>query len=331
MVCPQYPEFSYFSASPLLSDKRLYPLFFRYIMSYSITINSMISHISYFGWTKVGMLAATSSTYPVITRGHNVDLALLQGVTIYDPTGPATWQFYQAWYPRFINFVNFTLTNEPGLYYDLNPSETDPTAQDYPANLFLDAATYPAIVSQASYDATMVLANVWENLIVEHGTTGEALANGSLTSFVTMDKISAQVASVINQSLLGIHVSHTGDAIPSMIVAAQIRGFDPSNYFFGAAGIYVNLTTGDTYGFYTKPSWWIWQGNANRSFYDIPIDYPKSFDDYVDWKSVFTRAVHYVSIVVGILCLVITALFVHYIKKAVLLAATQGVSAHLDF
>ncbi|XP_041443712.1 extracellular calcium-sensing receptor [Xenopus laevis] len=54
----RYPQISYFATSPLLSDRYLFPSFFRTIPSDEFQMRGLAQMVSYFGWSWVGLLAS---------------------------------------------------------------------------------------------------------------------------------------------------------------------------------------------------------------------------------------------------------------------------------
>uniref|UniRef100_A0A6I8R153 G-protein coupled receptors family 3 profile domain-containing protein n=1 Tax=Xenopus tropicalis TaxID=8364 RepID=A0A6I8R153_XENTR len=53
----RYPQISYFATNPILSDRNLFPSFFRTIPSDEFQMRGLAQLISYFGWTWVGLVA----------------------------------------------------------------------------------------------------------------------------------------------------------------------------------------------------------------------------------------------------------------------------------
>ncbi|XJO77971.1 hypothetical protein BDV3_002478 [Batrachochytrium dendrobatidis] len=55
LTCPSTPGFSVGAAGDQLSDKTLYPLFFRYATTWSQKLNVQIGFFKYFGWDRIAM------------------------------------------------------------------------------------------------------------------------------------------------------------------------------------------------------------------------------------------------------------------------------------
>uniref|UniRef100_F6Q1L2 G-protein coupled receptors family 3 profile domain-containing protein n=1 Tax=Xenopus tropicalis TaxID=8364 RepID=F6Q1L2_XENTR len=53
----RYPQISYFATNPILSDRNLFPSFFRTIPSDEFQMRGLAQLVSYFGWSWVGLLA----------------------------------------------------------------------------------------------------------------------------------------------------------------------------------------------------------------------------------------------------------------------------------
>ncbi|KAL2919155.1 hypothetical protein HK105_201429 [Polyrhizophydium stewartii] len=178
-----------------------------------------------------------------------LDASLLQGVGyIRFTTGPFfTDPYLQAWLPRFQSTVAWAVANEPQLYQDLRLNETDTTQQDHPTNFFFDdpgTNQLPSYMVLAGYDATLGMAQAFEKLISESGTTGQALANGSLTSRLTLDRMLAPLQGA--KSLTGMTTfTPQGDPVVNPLTFNLFRGTALTDLGILAANITLDAATGN--------------------------------------------------------------------------------------
>nr|KAJ3420609.1 hypothetical protein HK105_005478 [Polyrhizophydium stewartii] len=340
------------------SSISLYPLYFRYVSTFTQLAGGIAAQFKYFGWSKIGIVSASSSIYPTVLstyvdvfKGYGVsvlatvilpdydssvstmyypqirqpfeflrqtglriffasvppqqimdvmmaanktglvgrdyytalDPMLLRGVAlIQNIQGPFFDDpYYQSWKPRFDTFLAHTLAYETSLYHDINPSQTDPTAQDYPSSFFFDdpgTNQYPAFFLLAGYDGMWTIARTLERAIVRSGLDGMALANGSLAPFVKLSDV-IDIAANMN-TLVGVKsLTSSGDASPDPLYLSQLTGatFGMNSAVRVAVIEYNSTTAKSTVG--------------NRTFFDFPIDYPPANNDYVDPQSSITVAV----------------------------------------
>eukprot|EP00842_Homolaphlyctis_polyrhiza_P000600 jgi/Hompol1/1540/HPOL_005623-RA len=101
---------------------------------------------------------------------------------------------FTAELPSFRAFLNYSVNSptEMAYYHDKPPTTAGRLgyfAGNPPAN------TLPQRSSLPGYDMAYVLANLWEQIIVAQGSTGQALASGQLNQYITLDKIIASIAS----------------------------------------------------------------------------------------------------------------------------------------
>ncbi|KAL2918186.1 hypothetical protein HK105_202113 [Polyrhizophydium stewartii] len=396
---------AYASASQL-SNKKIYPLYFRYVSSFAQMILGTVAQFKYFGWTNVGLISAQSGIYPTVVPtfldifpSHGVSVlatvilpdydssvstmyypqirqpfeflrqtglriffasvppqqimdvmmaanktglvgrdyywATIQNGISIDPTTAKRWDtaldpmllrgvaliqniqgpffddpYYQSWKPRFDTFLAHTLAYETSLYHDINPSQTDPTAQDYPSSFFFDdpgTNQYPAFFLLAGYDGMWTIARTLERAIVRSGLDGMALANGSLAPFVKLSDV-IDIAANMN-TLVGVKsLTSSGDASPDPLYLSQLTGATfGMNSAVRVAVIEYNSTTAKS-TFVPNQAAFIWVGN--RTFFDFPIDYPPANNDYVNRRSP-SQSFKCLSLA-SIMCLLCSAFYLTY-------------------
>ncbi|KAH6566166.1 hypothetical protein BASA62_006855 [Batrachochytrium salamandrivorans] len=63
MACPEAISFSALAGGDLLSNKELYPRFWRYVTPWGSTLRAQAVHYVYFGWTSIGMVSSQNFEY----------------------------------------------------------------------------------------------------------------------------------------------------------------------------------------------------------------------------------------------------------------------------
>eukprot|EP00842_Homolaphlyctis_polyrhiza_P003585 jgi/Hompol1/4227/HPOL_003522-RA len=168
----------------------------------------------------------------------------------------------------------------------------------------------------------------FDGVITAQGSNGAALANYSLSPFITLSGIASVIATLAPNSLTTAQIfPNTGDLNPGQMVALQSRGLTISNALYSrAATIQFNSTTGEPTLFSPTPS--NWSGRDNRSFSDVPKDFAEPVDDYVAWESAIARTVHVLSLI-EVLCTIIgIVLYANYVRKMWIFTLIQGSDKH---
>ncbi|KAL2918188.1 hypothetical protein HK105_202115 [Polyrhizophydium stewartii] len=388
---------AYASASQL-SNKKIYPLYFRYVSSFAQMILGTVAQFKYFGWTNVGLISAQSGIYPTVVPtfldifpSHGISVlasvtfpdykasistmyypqirqpfeflrqsglriffvaaaanqivdvmlaanqtgligrdyywATIQNAITVDPALALRWEttpdpmvlrgvsliqnlqgpffddpFYLSWKPRFDSYVAHTLAYEKNLYRDMNPSQTDPTKQDYPASFFFDdpgSNQYPAFYTLGGYDGMWAVARALERAIANSGRDGAALANGSIAQYVKLSDVIDIVATT--NTLIGVtNLTANGDASPDPLILSQFTGesfgMDSVN---NVAVFEFNDTTGES-------------TVGDRAFLDFPIDYPPANNDYVNLTSPLAIVLIVLCLLASIMCLLCSAFYLAY-------------------
>nr|KAJ3420066.1 hypothetical protein HK105_006156 [Polyrhizophydium stewartii] len=157
-----------------------------------------------------------------------VDPMLLRGaIFISPPTGPFfSDPYFQAWRPRFQSMVSWTLSNDLASYTEISATQTDPTKQNYPSSFFYDdpgTNSSPALATMIGYDSITKLVIAFEQLLEDTGSTAQDLANGLLTSNLTLARLLAPFDGL--HSLSGFsRFTANGDPGVSPFVVMQHRG-----------------------------------------------------------------------------------------------------------
>ncbi|KAJ1328699.1 hypothetical protein BSLG_009934 [Batrachochytrium salamandrivorans] len=104
LTCPNAPGFSVGAAGDILSDKTLYPLFFRYATSWGTKLYAQISYFQYFGWTRIALISSTYSVYQTAARLYistytNFGIEISASVQLPDP--PETGHYFPIIKPTF--------------------------------------------------------------------------------------------------------------------------------------------------------------------------------------------------------------------------------------
>ncbi|KAL2914841.1 hypothetical protein HK105_205583 [Polyrhizophydium stewartii] len=398
MVCPKYHQFSTNSAIPALSDKTIYPLFFRFVTNLGQKIRISVSIFKYFGWSKIGMVYGASGLWPpsaatalqyfpqagidivaiykvpdyksslsqyyypqikagfeylrstnirvfllavsssniidIMMAANRTDLvgpnyvwvSIQSGVT-YDTAGQARWDttldpsvmrgvlltssqagpfasdpFYQAWFTRMQAFVSYSIANDASLYTTMNFAQTNTKSPDYPQNFFFDdpgTNTLPSSNVLIGYDGMMAIARAWEAAIIKAGTNGQALANGSLLSSISLNDVTSQLG--IYANVYGIKVfASSGDPVVNPYFVNQIDGTSLAGGTINTGTMFVDPVSGAAM-FTPDPAKFFWSGN--RSFSDVPISYVPSSTEYPDWASPGVRFMIAISSLASLYCL----------------------------
>ncbi|KAL2920079.1 hypothetical protein HK105_200145 [Polyrhizophydium stewartii] len=383
LVCPTIPLFSMWAQTSKLSDKRLYPRFWRYTLPYASLIESLVPMIQYFGWSKVGLVTMNdgifpeTATYfnsilpayginvvspvkivkynPAVSRlyydqvareysflkstglrifianvdatvlgdtmmsakkagiwGRNYDtpfdMSLLRGlIMIQSNIGPfLNDPYFQSWLPKFNAFRRSEIANNAALYPAINFQQTNPYAPDGPVSCFFDDPGMnqrPAVDVIGGYDGVMTLARAWDKAgraaINDAGTTGRALANGSLAGAITLAAI---VGDANNQpSLTGLRFTSIGDPSADRTRVAQIDISGGSMLVVTTGVIGFDPATDEPATFAPNASKFIWPGN--RTFEDVPIDFPPQAIDYASISETGVRVVLACAAIVAVVCL----------------------------
>ncbi|KAL2915151.1 hypothetical protein HK105_205257 [Polyrhizophydium stewartii] len=409
LICPKVPTFSSTAATTALSDKSLYPKFYRSQIPVTQGILTMIAMFRYFGWRKTGIAYGASGLfpesgdaskqlfpiygiqvltsikvpdydstisqlyYPQIKSQYNflaqtklrilcaffdtsavIDFAMAANrsgligrdyvwfslnTPSYDSNAQLRWDtpldpslfrsmlipsfesfpnpsdpYYIAFFPRFQAFATWTIANQANLYRDINFAQTDTRQQDYPPNFFYaDPPTdsIPSTGTIAAYDSVRALAYTLERVIVEANTTGAALANGSLTSSITLAKL---IDDYSHKPMLVNFAAFTpqGDPVPNPFVMSIMRGEGLRDTFDTAANVTIDSITG-VGNVSLDESKFFWSGN--RSFNDVPIDSAPEKEDFVKITDGVVIVLVYMAILVVLLC-VSAAAFVFFMEKS---------------
>ncbi|KAL2920097.1 Carrier protein, mitochondrial [Polyrhizophydium stewartii] len=387
LVCPTIPLFSMWAQTSKLSDKRLYPRFWRYTLPYASLIESLVPMIQYFGWSKVGLVTMNdgifpeTATYfnsilpayginvvspvkivkynPAVSRlyydqvareysflkstglrifianvdatvlgdtmmsakkagiwGRNYDtpfdMSLLRGlIMIQSNIGPfLNDPYFQSWLPKFNAFRRSEIANNAALYPAINFQQTNPYAPDGPVSCFFDDPGMnqrPAVDVIGGYDGVMTLARAWDKAgraaINDAGTTGRALANGSLAGAITLAAI---VGDANNQpSLTGLRFTSIGDPSADRTRVAQIDISGGSMLVVTTGVIGFDPATDEPATFAPNASKFIWPGN--RTFEDVPIDFPPQAIDYASISETGVRVVLACAAIVAVVFLAFAA------------------------
>ncbi|XP_073510934.1 extracellular calcium-sensing receptor-like [Phyllobates terribilis] len=171
----RYPQISYFSTSPVLSNRNLYPSFFRTIPSDAIQYKGLAELILYFGWTWVGLLA-TDNDYgqpgiqiikqEIVQAGACV--AFIENIITGKPNRGA---------PRIVNVIKdssakvvLVLSSD----FDFMPVVEELTKQNVTGKIWIASESW----------STSILLNKEKFQPVLKGTIGFAIHGGQMAGFV---------------------------------------------------------------------------------------------------------------------------------------------------
>ncbi|KAL2912649.1 hypothetical protein HK105_207865 [Polyrhizophydium stewartii] len=249
---------------------------------------------------------------------HNYDLkdrwdtpwdpAVLRGVCkpSFDTSPLYDDPYFVQWVARFSQFRNFTVTNESSLYPSLNPSRNDIYMPDDSRSFGYDdpgSNISPSITIRSSYDAMVRfaravekvllvpdwrLAHPWsarlkltrfpKKIVSDRGSTAKAYANGSISSAMTLARLTTPFEGT-TPLMRAVQYTSQGSALPKLFTMQQFEG---TSLFGGwgivTADIEIDPITGEG-KFMPDKAKFMWAGN--RSFDDVPRDYPPIVEDYV--------------------------------------------------
>ncbi|XP_077118671.1 extracellular calcium-sensing receptor-like [Ranitomeya variabilis] len=171
----RYPQISYFSTSPFLSNRNLFPSFFRTIPSDTFQSRGLAELIIYFGWTWVGLLA-TDNDYgqsgiqvvkqEIVQAGACV--AFIENIMTGQPNRGA---------PRIVNVIKdssakvvLVLSSD----FDFMPVVEELTKQNITGKIWIASESW----------STSILLNIEEFQPVLMGTIGFAIHGGQMFGFV---------------------------------------------------------------------------------------------------------------------------------------------------
>ncbi|KAI8927470.1 periplasmic binding protein-like I [Entophlyctis helioformis] len=254
-------------------------------------------------WTTVQTSIAASADFATKWGNATLNPEILRGFTLVrsgsnlDASDPA----FTAWLPNFQAAVADAIANHAQNYVFMDVLDTDPTSQFSPPNLFYDdpgTNELPADLLVKAYDATHIMAKVWEKWIQAANSDGPSLANRTLGSRYNLKDMLDEARAYHPLSGLTLFTPE-GDPVPQKILLGVNTGQRVASFVYAGEYI-VNSTTGRANLTIDKTKF-VWFGN--RSFSDVPIDFLPPVEDYVSWKSPLTMAILVIALLVGIWCL----------------------------
>ncbi|KAI8928251.1 periplasmic binding protein-like I [Entophlyctis helioformis] len=248
----------------------------------------------------------TPQTYASITTeteamwGGPIDRSVLTGVSFLsnDQTPPTANTYLDAWKLRFEAAVQNMIANEAALYPAFDFNDTNPMSERNP--LFVvydDLGKWEVIASGAklTYDGLMTLITVWDNVINQHNTTAQAVANGSLHDAIILPDI-LKVASRHEQAVWPSRFTPVGDLSADPMIIMQYN----DNFDLVTVGV---LRVDDETGMsaLTVYDSFNWTGGRRRD--DVPIDFPIVVYNAAKWDQLETRILLAIYAVSTLLCI----------------------------
>ncbi|EGF84078.1 hypothetical protein BATDEDRAFT_85448 [Batrachochytrium dendrobatidis JAM81] len=95
-ACPKALAFSIIAGADALSDKTIYPKFWRYVTTWGQRIKAQAAHYVYYGWTQIGMISSidVSFTEDICTQYFPTQGVDISASTRFSKYNPAVSQYY---------------------------------------------------------------------------------------------------------------------------------------------------------------------------------------------------------------------------------------------
>ncbi|KAJ1341438.1 hypothetical protein BSLG_003867 [Batrachochytrium salamandrivorans] len=108
-MCPQTPAFSSISAGDALSDKKNFPLFWRYVTNWGNALQVNINFIKYFGWSQIGVVYMDYSSFPGVARAY-ISMCSNQGIHVNAFAPMSVYTAPGLYYPQIKSTFNYLLS-----------------------------------------------------------------------------------------------------------------------------------------------------------------------------------------------------------------------------